>query len=136
MIIFAMLVMILLFNTSNNILNSDRSTVQTIGLLPLEAVIMKIDFGQVQVERIGQGWRVLGSPDKPYQPEQIVQAWHQGQLTPVDTAPESQPYVVVIWLAGEEQGRVFKLYVAENQIEVSRRIYQLHGADITQLLVQ
>jgi len=109
-IIFAMLFMILLFNSSNNLLigNAEEGLEQS--LLPTGVPIMVVDFAQYKVERIGRGWR--SSPKlsmNEVQLGEMIERWQRAKGAKIPGLTLSNPYVVVIWLAGQEQGRVFKL---------------------------
>lgn len=119
-IIFAMLFMILLFNSTNNLLidNAENSAEQY--LLPEGVPVMVLDFGQQKVERIGRGWRSNpGLSAEEDQLAQFVEHWQQARGAKIPELTLSNPYIVVISLAGEQQGRVFKLQPQGQDLLVS-----------------
>lgn len=136
-IIFTMLLMILLFSTTSNILNTGTSEGDVRLLLPENVPIMKIDYGNMKIERIGQSWRVLTNntgADLTFEPQNIVQHWQMAKIG-ASSAAEQQPLVVVVWLAGEVKGRVFKLYIAENKLQANGKFYQLSDVHAQNLLI-
>ena len=112
-IIFAMLAMILLFNLSDIFKGSDYDAQSIRPLLPRDAVIMTIDYGDWKIERIGQGWRRTPAGPENVALSDIITQWQAATLQSARTdivMPDSLPVVVVVWLAGEGQGRVFEFY--------------------------
>ena len=109
-LIFAMLLMILLFGTTNNLLIENSQGEGNRRILPEDVPIMAIDYGQHKLERIGRGWRIkpnLSSDES--QVASMVQNWQAAQGRGIGDIVMTQPFVVVVWLAGQEQGQVFKL---------------------------
>jgi uncharacterized protein YbdZ (MbtH family) len=128
-IIFAMLLMILLFNTTSNILNTPSDMPDEVSLLPQGSVLMTLQSNGVQLERIGTGWRV-DSEDASIQAQidPLLTHWTSSIMTPTER-PESLPagQVVVLWLAGESKGLVYSLYPFEQGtlVEFEQRFYTL-----------
>lgn len=138
MLIFATLFMILLFNSTHKIWldNSDEGV--AIPLLPEHASLMTIEYGGVKLERIGRGWRL--NPQSNVSGEslaRVASAWQEAYILPVASIPaESPPYVIVIWLAGEAEGRVFKIFDDQNHIiEYNGQQFQLAQGEIAELFV-
>lgn len=134
-IIFAMLAMILLFNNVTNKLTENTASTDS-PLLPEDAVIMTVEYDQNKIERIGNGWRITpAAGDITHAPEQVVDAWHKVTLAPSQTPAQGTPLVVVIWLAGEMNGRVLQIYT-DNQPVLFRyqgQTYQLISPALTEL---
>ncbi|WP_438865509.1 hypothetical protein [Neptunicella sp.] len=108
-LIFATLFMILLFSTSNRMLLQNAEQSQSQLLLPESSEIMAIDYGTHKIERIGRGWRAVpGLNLNESQLNNINIHWQQAIGQPID-GQLSQPYIVTIWLAGQEQGAVYKV---------------------------
>lgn len=108
-LIFATLFMILLFSTSNRMLLQNAEPSQSQLLLPESSEIMAIDYGTHKIERIGRGWRATPSLNlDESQLNKITVHWQQTTGQPIDGRLK-QPYIVTIWLAGQEQGAVYKI---------------------------
>lgn len=109
-IIFAMLIMIIMFNMTNNILTGDIGVQKTYSLLPEGAVLMTLEFGPEKIERIGRGWRTSSKQiiDEA-ELARITAQWQNAEMAPTDKFPTTNTLVVVAWLAGETQGRVYQL---------------------------
>lgn len=120
-IIFTMLLMILLFSTTTKILNDPVQDPTTqVSLLPGDAVILTLDYGQQKIERIGQGWRHLPPAQMTELTlRRIVENWQTTELAAIDTPQlNDNQLVAVVWLAGEEQGRVFQFAADNNRLQV------------------
>ncbi|GAB3038944.1 hypothetical protein [Bowmanella dokdonensis] len=120
-LIFATLLLILLFNQSGQFLD-DAPPVQSGQLLPDGLPVMKMDFGGHQLERIGPGWRLRPSTNaSAEQLSEVVNNWQQAIAEPLGPGKLADGLVAVIWLAGEEQGRVFELSQREEGIWLEHR---------------
>ncbi|WP_026376528.1 hypothetical protein [Aestuariibacter salexigens] len=118
-IIFAMLVMIVLFNLSDIFKSDSSAEYQPRPLLPDDALVMTIELDGSSVERIGQGWRQTPVSEHESDLAALVQAWQSAVVEQVDSQPElnqRSPQVVIIWLAGESQGRVFEFYPQQSDV--------------------
>lgn len=112
-LIVSMLVMILLFNSTNNILNGDNYEASIVPLIPEDGILMTLEIGDIKVERIGRGWRANTTPVIPeVDLATLVQTWTQAQMISYELPSEDQPFVVIAWLAGAPEGLVFQLYPA------------------------
>lgn len=118
-IIFAMLIMIVMFNMTNNILTGSVDSEERVPLLPENAVLMTLEFGSSKIERIGRGWctdsdivgneTVLGD---------ITSGWQEANM--ISSAPFSidNALVVVVWIAGEPKGLVYQLVEYQSGVGV------------------
>lgn len=119
-IIFAMLLMIFLFNTTNNILVGSGDDQQSIGLLPEHAVLMTLESNGIEIQRIGTGWRVNPNAEMSTQKiSNLVTHWQQSTMSPTSSADVSdQPVIVVAWLAGMENGLVYQFHQNDQDVKV------------------
>lgn len=135
-LIFATLLMILLFNQSGRFLTEgDPSPALT--LLPADVPLMKLEFGAYQVERIGQGWRERPpSSLTEAQLMELVDHWLRARLMPMAEGQLDSGLVVVAWLAGEAQGRIFKLAQREQGVwlEYNQRLYLIENMQMAELV--
>ncbi|WP_416306868.1 hypothetical protein [Neptunicella sp. SCSIO 80796] len=121
-LIFACLFMILLFSTSNRILLQNEEQSQSQLLLPESSEIMAIDYGTHKIERIGRGWRSVPVLDMDEsQLNDIASHWQQAIVAKPMSGQLAQPYIVTLWLAGQEQGSVYKLLPQGNDILVQHQ---------------
>ncbi|TKB02127.1 hypothetical protein E5672_16670 [Alteromonas portus] len=138
-VIIAMLIMIALFNLDS--LLPKKNTIQTRSLLPEEAYVLKIEHDNNSLERIGQQWRQKG-PDTSLTvtPDEQFSHWQRAKLNPVTEVPESiistQPYVVVVWLAGNSNGNVYAIYPNTSPVVIKfeNNWYTLTNTDLDKLL--
>ncbi|MFC6438572.1 hypothetical protein [Bowmanella sp. JS7-9] len=114
-LIFASLFMIVLFNFSNKLM-LENANQTPLTLLPADAMIQRIEFGQQELQRIGRGWRLQPMRGDEVDLNQIIQNWQQVILTPTERSMPANPYVITLWLAGEEKGRVVTLAPVEQQL--------------------
>ncbi|WJG09507.1 hypothetical protein [Aliiglaciecola sp. LCG003] len=137
-IIFAMILMILLFNTTNNILTGSREESQ-LHLLPEHSMLMTLQMPEVNIERIGQGWRTV--PTKAFDETQLqalAQKWQSSQMVDYSGAlPAEMPVVVIAWLASENSGRVFQLYPngQDTLVLYQQKMYQITDTSLEQLIL-
>jgi len=122
-IIFAMLLMIFLFNATTNILNGPDDKPQSIGLLPEHSLLMTLQSNGLEIQRIGTGWRLVPAAGVTQQQvHNIVNNWQVSIMAPIEIPqPKNQPLVVVAWLAGVDQGMVFQLYQQQQDILVQHQ---------------
>ena len=119
-IIFAMLFMVYLFSISNKFIveNSDDEQMQY--LLPEHSVIMRIQFAEVTLERIGRSWRSEGSDKWPMERLQSsVYQWQQLIVKKQALTVLKNPYIVTVLLAGEEKPRIFQIEPFEEGIVIT-----------------
>ena len=137
-IIFAMLLMILLFNTSNTFLTGSSEEATSVPLLPSESIVMQIDFGDKRIKRIGRGWRVSpASAESEATLAKLVDNWLEARMQPIGQVQLQHPWVVVVWLAGRTQGHVYQFYAQDEQlfVGVDAQLYQLPNMSATQLML-
>jgi len=138
-VIIAMLIMIALFNLDS--LLPERNIVQARGLLPENAYVLKIEHDGNSLERTGQQWRqkVQGST-LSITPDVQFSHWQRATLTPLNEVPsdiaKTQPYVVVVWLAGNSSGLVYAFYpnTSPTVIKFENNWYTLTHTDLDKLL--
>ena len=114
-LIFASLFMIVLFNFSNKLM-LENANQAPLTLLPADAMIQRIEFGQQELQRIGRGWRLQPMRGDEVDLNQLIQNWQQVILTPTERSMPANPYVITLWLAGEEKGRVVTLAPVKQQL--------------------
>ena len=141
-IIISMLVLIVLFNSSSNLLNNNEvATGQLVPLLPANSVLMTIDFGAQKVERIGRGWRIQSAHENAITSEmnlnQLVINWQQSEMLLSDDLQRDNGLVVVVWLAGQEQARIYQFYQSKQNllVEVDQQLYQIANLNLKQLVL-
>ncbi len=111
-IIFAMLVMIILFNLSD-IFKSEQASLEAVPLLPEHALVMSIEYADWKVERIGQSWRRSPGTTDTNDLSALAASWQSAMVQALPAEPtltDASPMVAVVWLAGEAQGRVYEFY--------------------------
>ncbi|MFT4993581.1 MAG: hypothetical protein ACI965_000601 [Paraglaciecola sp.] len=141
-IIVSMLLLIVLFNTSSNFLtDSDADPDQARPLLPNNSVLMTLDFGSHKIERIGRGWRVVTDKGQALADQvaltERVNNWQQASIKPFDGLRPDRGFVVVVWLAGQDQARVYQFYPAGKNllVDVEQELYQLNNMKLEQLVL-
>ena len=133
-LIITTLIMIVIFNSTSNLINTepDAST-EVISLIPEEAVILTMEFGAIKLERIGNGWRTQPASELPSDVlAQKVSNWRRATMKLTDPIVLENPFVVVVWLAGEQTGRVFQLEQVGNVVVVNHQ-QQTYRIDQTSL---
>ncbi|GGW85172.1 hypothetical protein [Alteromonas halophila] len=138
-VIFAMLAMIALFNLDSFLPSPDsRQALQVIGS---DDYVLRIEHNGNSLEKAGQQWRqVTQTSDRlNVTPNAQLTAWRQAVLAPVsapDEINQDEAQIVVIWLAGQTQGRVLALYQKSDILLVKFRgsWYRLQQASLHELL--
>lgn len=123
-LIIVSLLLIILFSNMGKLFNSAPPSGPQ-PLLPEGSEIIRIDYGTHQIERIGRGWRITpASGTSELQLSQITQNWLATSAAPM-AGKLTNPWIVTLWLAGEAQGRVFKLLPQGNDvlIEINNNLY-------------
>jgi hypothetical protein len=141
-IIVSMLLLIVLFNSSSNFLsNNEPDLDQGLPLLPANSVLMTLDFGSHKIERIGRGWRILADKSQALDGQtvldELVNNWQQATLQPSEELRQDSGLVVVVWLAGQDQARVYQFYQLGQTllVEVEKELYQLSNMNAEQLFL-
>ena len=138
-IIFAMLLMIFLFNASNNFLTGSDNDQQSRGLLPEHSVLMTLQSNGRELQRIGTGWRVIPPAEIEQQKLQaVVTSWQTSIMTSIQNPnPKAEPIVVVAWLAGQDKGLVFQLYQQQQDILVQHQggWFIINNSDLGQFTI-
>lgn len=136
-VIFAMLIMIALFNIDQFLPQDEGNAI--VPLVPEDAYILKIEQGQNQLVRQGQGWQQITTSDHVnVTPQSQLHAWQQAALerTKMAQQPTGEPLVVVVWLAGQSDGLVFAFYphVEATYVKHNNKWFILSNATLAQLL--
>ena len=137
-LIVTMIVMIFLFNSTNNILTDgaeEESQVQPI--LPQGSLILTIEVGTQKIERIGRSWRANPSLDISDEAlSNIVSHWQSGLMVAEEAVTPENALVVVIWLAGESKGRVFQLIQQQESVHLvfENKQYRVLELTLSQLI--
>ncbi len=138
-VIIAMLIMIALFNLDSLVPKKD--SVKTRSLLSEDAYVLKIEQDNNSLERIGQQWRQKSlSTNLAVKPDEQFSHWRRAMLNPATEVPESvlntQPYIVVVWLAGNSDGKVYAIYpnTSPTVIKFENNWYTLTNTDLDKLL--
>lgn len=138
-IIVSMLLLIIMFNSSSNFLSSDTSADNMQYLLPQDSVVATLDFGDYQIERIGQGWRSVSIDSSQTRLNTLVQAWLSAQIeespTNLSIGQAQQSQVVLVWLVGQTSPLKFELFDLANHTLVlsQQRLYELTQTPFTSL---
>lgn len=137
-LIFSVMFMILLFNSTNDILNSGDQDEPLLPLVDGSQVIMTIEAGSTRVERIGQGWRLVPSGAAVEEELALLaSSWHMARLQATDEQTAGQPLVVVLWLAGQQQGKVYQFYPQSTDmalVKIDNQLYRLQDRTLADLL--
>ena len=114
-VIFAMLIMIALFNLDSFLPQKSQASARP--LLTPDSYVLKIEHDNHVLERAGREWRQVSA----VQPLDITPAaqmahWQRAMLEPATRESGMQsadtPVVVVVWLAGQSEGQVYAFYPA------------------------
>lgn len=132
-IIFSVMIIILMINTTNNKLFPDESNETSAQgvLLPVQSVILSLEIqdqeNRLLIERVGTGWQVIvnGNDIKSNEQkiEQIILAWQQseGLMQASEIVIENQSGLEVsIALAGGIELQKFMLYPLKDQLLVKK----------------
>ena len=111
-LIVTMIVMIFLFNSTNNILTGGQDDdPKVLPILPEGSLILTVEMGDRKIERIGRSWRANPSLDMADEAlSALMSNWQNGLVMVDEGALPDTPIVIVVWLAGETKGRVFQLF--------------------------
>lgn len=136
-IIFAMLIMIVMFNMTNNILTGSVEQQSEFGLLPDDAVLMTLEFGPDKIERIGKGWRSTRLQVAEAELEQIVLHWQNARMIVSEPVDTQQAIIAVAWLAGEKKGRVYQFVDNTDGLKLmlDGQYYRLLDSSLDQLVL-
>lgn len=138
-IIFAMLIMILLFNTTTNILTgSNDSENESVPMLPEDSVLMTLELGPQKIERIGMGWRT--NPATHVTEAELVSitsTWQSANMRSSDSVDRQSSLIVIAWLAGESKGRVYQFIETQQGlfVYVDKQYFRLEDVSIDQLIL-
>ncbi len=138
-VIIAMLIMIALFNLDS--LVPKKNVAQSQSLLPEDAYVLKIEHDGNSLERIGQQWRQTGqNATLVIKPDVQFSHWQRAMLESATEVPEAianiQPYIVVVWLAGNNNGNVYAIYPNTSPVVIKfeNNWYTLTNTELDKLL--
>jgi hypothetical protein len=140
-IIFSMLILIFLFNTTSNFLNGGADSKPSTYLVPEDAAIASIEFGHVKVERIGQGWRSLGAKATEGELVKLVQTWTEAQIdnsiTELSISQASDSRIVFINIVGQPAALKFEVFQVQGKtlILTQQRLHQLRDTPFNSLFI-
>ncbi len=143
LIIFAMLIMIFLFNGLHHKLGGVDEPVGPQPILPEQSYILALEYPGVRIERIGTSWRIQAEQlqnVEQVQLENIIAAWQSTQVDLGAKTSASPMLVATLSLAGEAQPWVYVLYPDGQQYQLFDRQQQrwllLSKQQAQQLFVQ
>ena len=143
-IIFSMLMLIMLFNFSSELLNGEsEETSFLIALVPNNMVITTMNFGQEKVERIGQGWRTTsGKHRKKYSNEKLaslVKHWNNAEIRFFDQSPSRQlpKSTIQLWFAGQALPIEYQFMQLADKtlVKIDKKTYQLISPSYQMLIL-
>ncbi|MFY8273586.1 hypothetical protein AAEU32_05625 [Pseudoalteromonas sp. SSDWG2] len=126
-IIFAMLIMIFLFNGLHHKLSGDDEPLGPQPILPEQSYILALEYPGVRIERIGTSWRIQAEEefvDDSTQLEPVILAWQNMQAELGVKTAASPMLVATLSLAGEPQPWVYVLYPDGQQYQLFDRQQQ------------
>ncbi|XOV80094.1 MAG: hypothetical protein ACFHVJ_03850 [Aestuariibacter sp.] len=118
-LIFAMLFMVFLFSTSNKLLQNNSEQPTSMRLFPPYTIVMKIQFADVTLQRIGQDWRIDNTGYEVAPLVVLLHRWEGLEVQPIADPPVGNPYIITLSLAGEEKPRVVSLYEQQELAVIS-----------------
>tara|TARA_A200000159_G_scaffold94024_1_gene87278 strand:+ start:560 stop:964 length:405 start_codon:yes stop_codon:yes gene_type:complete len=131
--------MIALFNIDSLRPQKDISEVRS--LLPRNAYVLKIEHDDSQLVRSGQQWRQRSTEGNlSISPEAQMVGWQKARLRYLTSLKndisEIEPLVVVVWLAGATNGRVYAFYPTPSVtvVKVDNNWYALDNVSLSTLL--
>jgi hypothetical protein len=126
-LIFSMLILIVLFSRMDRLFGTPTGDIQGIvPLLPQDKPLVTLNYGQHEIQRIGKGWRVQPIINADEQSlAAIAYNWQNTEMIAYSQVTLLEPYVVVAWMAGEDQGRVFKImpFGTDLLVEYEQQVY-------------
>ena len=133
-IIISMLMLIMLFNFSINILNEEGTEASSLlTLVPANMAITTMEFEQQKVERIGQGWRTTSVKSaRKYSNSELanlVEHWNHSEISLFEQDPSwpSSTSVVKLWFAGQALPIEYQFMQLTDKtfVKIDKKTYQL-----------
>lgn len=121
-IIFGVLGFILLINATHDNVFESRDSTSAHNIFPEQAVILTLTINQqIEIERIGKAWRIIGADIPKQLLAQMMMSWHEisAQQVQVDDSQKLDPQlglIVSLELAGQAQPIVLSLLVEQHQL--------------------
>ena len=150
-IIFAMLLMIFLFNGLHHKLMQSDSPDLIQPLLPTNSFVLTLAYPEMKIERVGTSWRATDLVNMPLparSPEQLdnlIRLWKQAEAPLVDDVSHLQAMLkqqgaqsaTTVWLAGQSNASVFQLIFIDSQPYLldqhQQRWFVLEPSSVSQL---
>ena len=111
-VIFAMLIMIVLFNFDTFIPKPSQPQAE-VTLLPEDVHVLKMVFPTYSIERVSDTFVFKGRQSESASPFEQIQAWYSLPVEPINAPNDIQgtvPQIVTVWVAGSTSGYVFAFY--------------------------
>lgn len=140
-IIVSMLILIMLFNFSGNILNEGSEEDPTIlTLVPTNMIITTMDFEQDKVERIGQGWRAASGKYTNEKLVNLVENWVNAEVSLFDEnlSWQSPTSTVELWFVGQRLPNEYQFLQLGDRtlVKINQKTYQLISPSYHSLTLQ
>ncbi len=143
-LIFSMLILIVVLNWDKLF---GEGKLSVISVVPEGAVILNVEIDELNFERVGTGWRVVG-PESKLRPNltseaiaEIIGKWERALLRlPLEqvepTAFYPLDHVATIWIAGQKNGLVYSIKTIGEQTYFvhESRYYLLDFPSLSQLM--
>jgi hypothetical protein len=129
-IIFSMLILIMLFNFSSDLLNdgSDEAS-SLLTLVSTSMTITIIEFEQEKIERIGQGWRAISGQYGNEVLTSLVDHWVNAEISIFEQSHnwQSPTSTVQLWFAGQVLPIEYQFMQLSDKtlVKIDKEIYQL-----------
>ncbi|MCF2862756.1 MULTISPECIES: hypothetical protein [Pseudoalteromonas] len=146
LIIFAMLIMIFVFNGLHHRLGGDDEPKGPQPLLPAQSYILTLEYPGIKIERIGTSWRMQQDSDAAQPSADIqtleanVRAWQQQRAPLAEPLGGAPLLAATLTLAGEPTPYVYVLYKDQQHYRLfnkqQQRWYSLTTHQAQQLFIQ
>ena len=139
-IIVSMLMLIMLFNFSSDLLNDGGDEASSLlTLVPANMTITTMQFKQGKVERIGQGWRTTSGTYSNEELVSLVGHWNNAEINVFDQSPnwQSSTATVKLWFAGQALPIEYQFMKLADKtlIKINEQTYQLISPNYRMLIL-
>lgn len=128
-IIFAMLLMIFLFNGLHHKLIQSDSPDLIQPILPVNSFVLTLAYPEMKIERVGTSWRATDMvkaslpPLSAEQLDNLIRVWQQAQAPLVEDVSQLHAMLkqhgaqtaTTVWFAGQSNASVFQLISLDSQ---------------------
>lgn len=130
-----MLAMIMLFNIDVWLPKPEMPS--QVRLISENDLLLQVNIGSVQIERVGTQWRYRGVEANPsHSAEFVVQQWHAAALSASSYPDNIQiQKAVTVWLARAEEPIQMTLLQANQMayVEIGDSVYRIENVDFADL---